>query len=81
MQAETNAYFKEMTAGISAANCAKWDKEILAAEAERLTRPAVMDILGARSAEPDEANVAQPRQVNTDAERWIELALSMEQWQ
>ena len=81
MQAETNAYFKEMTAGISAAYCAKWDKEILAAEAERLTRPAVMDILGARSAEPDEANVAQPRQVNTDAERWIELALSMEQWQ
>ena len=70
-----------MTASISAAYCAKWDKEILAAEAERLTRPAVMDILGARSAEPDEANVAQPRQVNTDAERWIELALSMEQWQ
>lgn len=81
MREETDAYYKEMTAGLSAADCAKWEKDILAAEAERLSRPAAMDILGARSAKPGDDNLAQPRQVTTDAERWIELALTMEQCQ
>jgi hypothetical protein len=81
MQAETEAYFNEMSAGLSNADCAQWEKEILAAEADRLRRPAAMDILGARSAEPGADDDSRPRQATTDAEQWIELALMMEQWQ
>ena len=81
MRAETEVYFKEMTAGLAASDCNRWEEEILAAEANRLTQPASMDILGARSAEPADINVAQPREVTSDAERWIELALTMEQCQ
>jgi hypothetical protein len=81
MEADTKVYFEDMTASLSPADCTNWEQEIQSAEAERISRPAAMDILGAQSAGPDDYNVGQPRHVNTDAERWIDLALTMEQWQ
>jgi hypothetical protein len=81
MQTQTEAYFTEMTTGISPSYHVKWEAEIRAAEAVRLTRPAAMDILGARPAVVENEHVTKTLQVTSDGERLIELALSMEQLQ
>lgn len=81
MHTETEVYFNKVTATLPIADRHIWERDVVAAEADRLVRADAMDILGANMAEPGISNEARPRQGATDGERWIELGLKMEQLQ
>lgn len=94
MVADTRKYYDDINFRISSADRAQWEQAILAAEATRLDDPAVMDILGAAKAKsPGDPAVLDmvARDVDSgacdltpaaaEAEKWIDLALSLEEMQ
>lgn len=77
-----------MTFRISSANQVQWEQAIVAAEATHLYDLAVMDILGAKSlCDLTVLDIGAGRAdsgltpVTAEAEKWIDLALSLEEMQ
>jgi hypothetical protein len=81
MVVDTERYYNEITSTISLANLHLWEKSIMNAENNRLKNPAVMDILGAGVADSGTKIPVTSIIVATDGERWIELALVLEEMQ
>ena len=79
MVRETILYYDQMTSMVAPTLKQKWEKEIVAAESQRLTKPSVMDIIGAQDIHirPTRSS-ADPDPKNTE---WLDLALSMEERQ
>jgi hypothetical protein len=79
MVQETLQYYDQMTSMVAPALRQKWEKEIVVAESQRLTKPSVMDIIGAQDIHirPGPTS-AEPPQKNME---WLDLALSMEERQ
>jgi hypothetical protein len=79
MVQETIHYYDQMTSMVAPAFKQKWEKEIVVAESQRLTKPSVMDIIGAQDIHirPSPTAAEQP-QKNME---WLDLALSMEERQ
>jgi len=92
MVADTRKYYDDINFRISSADRAQWEQAILAAEATRLDDPAVMDILGAAKSPGDPAvldmvagdadsGACDLTPAAAEAEKWIDLALSLEEMQ
>jgi len=79
MVQETLNYYNQMTSMVAPALRQKWEKEIVVAESQRLTKPSVMDIIGTQDIHirPTSGSAEQP-QKNME---WLDLALSMEERQ
>ncbi|KAF8802333.1 hypothetical protein BYT27DRAFT_7112690 [Phlegmacium glaucopus] len=80
MVKETTKYYDHLTSTAAAADIAEWSACIIAAEAERLKDPAVMDILAAR--EPKCHTQPEPvDQITPMGEDWCRLAIAVEERQ
>jgi hypothetical protein len=78
---DTEKYHNELTSTISLANLQYWEKSIQFAEENRLCNPAAMDILRAGVAESGTKTSTTLIAVTTNGEKWIELALVLEEMQ
>jgi hypothetical protein len=74
MVQETINYYDQMTSMLAPALRQKWEKEIVVAESQRLTKPSVMDIIGTQDIHfrPSPTSAELP-QKNME---WLDLALS-----
>ena len=82
MSAAADTYYRDIAGGIDSADINIWEIEVSAAESERMTDRAVMDIIGARkdvSVPPAEVPHA-PTSRGT-VFHWIQLALELEEQQ
>jgi hypothetical protein len=81
MSKNTDLYFKNMTEGIPVENTEEWEQEIARAEEQHCFNPAMMDILATRKvnlgSESDVAAIGL-QSVTSQADKWIQLALSVE---
>ena len=78
-----DAYFSNLTDGISQANLLRWEAEIVEAETKRMNDRSVMDILGAKEVHHNTA-VSTSAIVDVGPETaadWIQLALNIEEKQ
>jgi hypothetical protein len=81
MVADTDKYFNEMSATIPKADREQWERSISFAEANRLSNLALMDILGAGVADRSPNIPTISTTGSTDEEKWIDLALAIEEMQ
>lgn len=70
-----------MLATISKHDMQEWEKEIQDAESSQLQDPAAMDILGARKFSYDDRLALHDTQAHTHAEKWIQMAIDIEELQ
>lgn len=78
-----DAYFSNLTDGISQANLQRWEADVMEAEAKRMDDRSVMDILGAKEVNHIAA-VSTSENIDVGLETaadWIQLALNIEEKQ
>jgi hypothetical protein len=59
----------------------QWEQDITAAERERMSNPAAMDILGASAQPTGQAHTQAPHSDNSVVEEWIQSAIDLEKMQ
>jgi len=81
MKATAQSYYSNLTAGIPTTHIELWEHQISDAEANRLSQPAKMDIMG--TAKPTETLRDADKNVPTDGRLFqaLSLALSIEEKQ
>jgi hypothetical protein len=76
-------YFDQLTSSVEADDILKWTNEIVDAENQRFQSPDAMDIMGTRNvaANKNDFPNAAETEINSFAEVWILLALTVEEKQ
>jgi hypothetical protein len=79
----TERYYNQLSSTISAVWRSQWEKDIKKAESQRLTKPSVMDIMGAKIQPVGGVPTPRPRPDGPDRSGtlWLTLALSVEERQ
>ena len=77
----TKTYYNQMSTTVSASLKNKWETEIEAAESDRLSNPAGMDIMGAKEADPNPDPTPSRPDVGPSGLQWVALAISIEERQ
>jgi hypothetical protein len=82
MAKEATAYYDSLVRGIAPTDLQTWEEQIHEAEQHRLADRSVMDIIGARSSgDPDLIDSTVPGTARGPAQKWLSLALIIEQKQ
>ena len=77
----TKTYYNQMSTTVSASLKNKWETEIEAAESDRLSNPAGMDIMGAKETDPNPDPTPSRPDVGRSGLQWVALAISIEERQ
>ena len=82
MSEQALSYFSHMSASIPEHDWHEWEMEIRQAESQRLADPTAMDILAARQvSHNDVPQHGEDHLTYTDAEKWIQMAINIEEKQ
>jgi hypothetical protein len=81
MMAAAESYFQNLSAGISAELRQEWEAEILEAEEQRHIDPSKMDIMCTRDGAGPTGIIGEPLGLESNVEKAIRLALSIEEKQ
>ena len=85
MASETTKYYEKMTGTVPDTLWRTWNRDIQAAEQNRLKNPSVMDILGAQhqasNEQSDRNHIRAGASGSGSRQQWLHLALAIEEKQ